>query len=117
MKLLFNYLTNSFFILENPIYNYVIMGIIGVIAFKVAYSVVGDLYRIGIIEGCESGHVLHWLIRLVVFVIIFYIFATVVRIYKWFTSLPNYKWWVVGSIIVLLILVGCLVKCYLNKVD
>lgn len=116
MKLLFNYLTNSFSLLDNPADNYVIMTIVGVIAFTVAYSVVGELYRIGFIEGRESGHVLHWLIRLVVFVIIFYIFATVMRIYNWFDNLPDYKWWIVVFIIGLLIL-GGLVRYFYNKID
>lgn len=115
MKLLFEYLTSSFSLFDNPIHDYLVMAIIGVIAFRIAYSVVGDFYSLGLINGRESGHVLHWIIRLIVFVVIFYVFATIIRIYRWFSSLPNYKWWVVGAIVVLIIVVVSLIKFFYSR--
>ena len=103
MKLIFEYLTNSFSLFDNPVKDYIAMAAIGIMAFRVAYSVVGDFYSLGLISGRESGHVLHWIIRLIVFAVIFYIFATILRIYSWFISLPDYKWWVVGTIVALVI--------------
>lgn len=115
MKLLFEYIISSFSLFEDPIKNYMIMAIIGAIAFTVAYGAVGELYSFGIIGGRESGHVLHWIIRLIVFGVIYYVFATIMQIYNWFHGLPDYKWWVVGVIIGLLIVGGCIIRYNLRE--
>ena len=117
MKLIFEYLTSSFVLFGDPIRNYLVMAIIGSIAFSVAYSVVGDFYSLGLINGRESGHVLHWIIRLIVFVVIFYVFATIIRIYNWFSNLPEYKWWVVGAIVALVIIGASIIKYICNKAE
>ena len=96
LKYLFEYIVDSFSLLENPLDDYVVMAIIGIIAYGVAYSLVGKLYNYDIIDGRGAGHILHWIIRLIVFVIIFYLAATAIRIYNWFVALPNYKWWIIG---------------------
>ena len=44
LKVLFQHLTDSYALLENPVDNYIIMGVVGVIAFLVAYSLVGWFY-------------------------------------------------------------------------
>ena len=44
LKILFQYLTDSYALLENPVGNYIIMGVVGGIAFLVAYSIVGWFY-------------------------------------------------------------------------
>lgn len=115
MKLLFEYIVSSFSLFEDPIKNYTVMAIIGAIAFSVAYRAVGVLYSFGIIGGRESGHVLHWIIRLIVFGVIYYVFATIMQIYNWFHGLPDYKWWAVGVIITLLIFGGCVIRYNLRE--
>ncbi|MCH5250513.1 MAG: hypothetical protein J1E98_11290 [Lachnospiraceae bacterium] len=117
MKLLFEYITSSFSLFEDSIKNYIFMALIGALAFSVAYKVVGELYSFGIIYGRGAGHVLHWIIRLIVFVVIYYVLATIIRIYNWFNSLPDFKWWVVGAIITLLIFGGCVIRYFYNKTN
>lgn len=111
LKYLFEYIVDSFSLLENPLDDYVVMAIIGIIAYGVAYSLVGKLYNYDIIDGRGAGHILHWIIRLIVFVIIFYLVATAIRIYNWFVALPNYKWWIIG-----LAMGGSIVAYSLRKV-
>ncbi|MBO4951460.1 MAG: hypothetical protein J6C99_00940 [Lachnospiraceae bacterium] len=94
MKYLFNYLVDSFSLFDNVIYDYLVMGCIGIISYHVAYSLVGRLYRNNSINSRGAGHILHWTIRFVVFVSIFYMAATIIRIYKWVSQIPNYKWWI-----------------------
>lgn len=96
MKFLFEYIVDSFSLLENPLDDYVVMAIIGIISYAIAYGLVGKLYNYHMIDGRGAGHILHWIIRLIVFVIIFYLAATTIRIYNWFIALPNYKWWIIG---------------------
>ncbi len=94
LKALFQYLTDSYALLENPVDNYIIMGVVGIVAFLIAYRIVGWFYDEDIISGSRVGSILHWIIRFIVFVAIYYVVATVIRIYKWITGLPLYMWWI-----------------------
>ena len=51
-------------------YEYLILVVINWLAYKLAYSKVGDLYNGGFISGRGTGSFLHWLIRFVFFVVI-----------------------------------------------
>lgn len=115
MKFLFEYLTDSFSLLENPLDDYFIMAIIGVIAYAIAYRLVGKLYSYDLIDGRGAGHFLHWFIRLIVFVVIFYAAATAIRVYTWFHGLPDYKWLIiVGTVVgVTALITG--VRLFLNR--
>ena len=115
MKYLFEYITDSFSLFDNPLNNYVAMAIIGVIAYRIAYNLVGRLYIFDIIDGRVAGHILHWSIRLIVFAIIFYLVATTIRIYDWFTELPSYKWWIIGFVIGVSIFIYGLHKFHLFR--
>lgn len=115
MKYLFEYITDSFSLLENPLDDYVVMAIIGIIAYGIAYGLVGRLYNYDIIDGRGAGHILHWIIRLIVFVIIFYLAATAIRIYNWFMDLPSYKWWIIGLVIGVSICICGLYKFHLLR--
>lgn len=99
MKFLFEYITNSFTLIDNPLDDYVLMAIIGGVSFAIAYMLVGKLYGNKVISGRGIGHILHWVIRLIVFVVVFYIAAAMIRVYTWFAALPDYKWWIIGFII------------------
>ena len=54
LKILFQYLTDSYALLENPVDNYIIMGVVGCIAFLVAYSIVGWFYDEKLISGSSA---------------------------------------------------------------
>lgn len=99
LKLAFEYLTDSYSLLDNPLNNYMIMVVVGMIAYMIAYNIVGWFYRTDLIDGREAGHVLHWVIRLFVFVAIYYACATVIRIYYRVISVPTYIWWIVAAVI------------------
>jgi hypothetical protein len=51
-------------------YEWIILLIIGEIAYQIAYDKVGVLYHSGSISGKAAGSFLHWIIRTVVFVAI-----------------------------------------------
>ncbi len=95
LKFMFEYLTNSFSLLENPVDNYIIMAVVLGIAYLIAYNIVGWLYHVDVIEGRSAGRVLHWVIRFIVFLILYYLFATIIRIYKWIISVPKTIWLIV----------------------
>ena len=106
LKILFQYLTDSYALLENPVGNYIIMGVVGGIAFLVAYSIVGWFYDEDLISGSSAGSILPWIIRFIVFVVIYYVIATIIRLYKWVVGLPNYVWWIALTVVIAIVVGG-----------
>lgn len=114
MKVLFEYITGSYTLFNNLLHNYVAMFIIGCISYSIAYRAVGKLYRCDVIDGYGAGHILHWFIRLIVFSVIFILATTVLRIWNWFHGLPVYKWWIIGSVVGISIIIECIMN-FKNK--
>ncbi len=71
---LYNFLTMPIGLPINPLYSWLIMAVIGVMAFWIAYGAVGKLGLRG-----DAGSVAHWIIRFVVFVLLW----GIVRIAIW----------------------------------
>ncbi len=63
-------------------YEWIILLVIGEIAYHVAYDKVGDLFHSGSISGRFAGSLFHWIIRTVVFVAIWAITYGVIWIGK-----------------------------------
>ena len=51
-------------------WEWIILAIIAFSAYAIAFRTVGDLYDGGMISGSAAGSILHWIIRLIVFVVI-----------------------------------------------
>ena len=51
-------------------WEYIILAVIGAIAYTISYNTVGDMYRSDFISGRTEGSFFHWLIRLFVFALI-----------------------------------------------
>lgn len=69
----------------SALWEFIILIIIGEIAYRIAFSMVGDMYRSGGISSSFVGSVFHWIIRLVVFIIVWAITYTVICIVKFIT--------------------------------
>lgn len=81
-KVLFEFLTEP---LGLPIVwyqEYIILAVIGLVAYIIAYNTVGDLYRAAFISGSTAGSFFHWLIRFFVFAIIWALTYSVIWISK-----------------------------------
>lgn len=63
-------------------YEWIILLVIGEIAYHVAYGKVGDLYHSGSISGRSAGSFVHWIIRTIVFVAIWAVTYGVIWIGK-----------------------------------
>lgn len=59
-EIVFN--TESVFL--NPIFDYILIAILTIIFFGIAFKIVGSLYSMNIISGSDSGSFIHWGIRL-----------------------------------------------------
>ena len=61
---------------------WIVLGVIGVVAYNVAFQSVGDLYRSGSISGGAAGSILHWTIRFGVFAAIWAVAYGVIAVGK-----------------------------------
>lgn len=67
-KFLFERATDPLGLPINAFYEYIILAVIGAVAYSIAYSKVGDMYHGSLISGRTEGSFFHWLIRLILFV-------------------------------------------------
>lgn len=59
MKSVYECIISSYSLLANPLEDELIIGIIGIIAYLMAYRAVGKLYDYNIISGRKSGSIVH----------------------------------------------------------
>lgn len=76
-------------------WEWIILAIIALAAYAIAFQAVGDLYDSGMISGSAAGSVLHWFIRLFVFVVIWAVTYFII----WLAKLIFAHWVVVVSIL------------------
>ena len=62
---------------------YIILAVVGVVAYALAYRCVGELYDSGSINGRGIGSFLHWLFRLVFFAVMWAITYGTIVVGKW----------------------------------
>lgn len=92
LKPIYEFITGQYVLFEKIVYNYIAMIIIGVIAFNIAWKTVGKLYNDNYIHGGVLGSIIHWAVRLIAFLFIFYIFVGVI--------------WIINNIRTVLIIIG-----------
>lgn len=67
-------------------YEYLILAVIGAVAYGIAYRCVGDMYHMGAIDGRTSGSFFHWFIRLILFVVLWAVTYGVIVAVRWLTA-------------------------------
>lgn len=104
LKPIFEMVTGQYILFDNIIYNYIAIAIIGVLAFKIAWNLVGNLYDSGIIIGRRSGSLIHWLIRIIMFIIIFYLCSAIIWLTKFIFAYRTTVLIIIGTIAVFVII-------------
>lgn len=94
-KFIFDILTDPLGLPIEWYLEYLILLVIGAVAYAVAYRCVGDMYSGGMIDGSTSGSFFHWLIRLILFVILWAVTYGIIAAVKWLTD----NWVLVLSIL------------------
>lgn len=95
-------------------WEWIILAIIALAAYAIAFQAVGDLYDSGMISGSTAGSVLHWIIRLIVFVVIWAVTYFVI----WLVKLIFAHWLLIVSIlggILVITAIICLIVRYTRK--
>lgn len=104
-KFIFDLITSPLSLFENPFYNYIAMAIIGIVAYKIAFSIVGKLGLRG-----KSGSIVHWAIRFVVFCFIWLVCCLAIVLITF--VIDN---WVFIIISIILLLIICILNIYAKK--
>ena len=115
LKPVFEIITEEYVLFDNVIYNYIILSIIGVIALKVAWNFVGKLYDYGIIIGKSSGSIIHWIIRLMIFTVLFYILGGIIWLTKLVYLYKTESIIILSSSVIFIILYKFIQKVYRNN--
>lgn len=94
-KFLFDLLTEPLGLPIEWYWEYLILAVVGAVAYGVAYRCVGDMYSGGMIKGRTGGSFFHWLIRFILFVVLWAITYGVIAVVKWLAE----NWILVLSIL------------------
>lgn len=98
-KFMFERLTDPLGLPLNPLYEYAILGVIGLIAYAIAYRKVGNMYHGGLIDSRTSGSFFHWLIRLFLFVVMWLAIYGVIQGYYFVTANWQIILMIAGSVV------------------
>ena len=107
-------ITGEYVLFDNVIYNYITLSIVGIIALKVAWDFVGKLYDYGIIMGKLSGSIIHWTIRLITFIVLFYILSGIIWLTKFIYLHKTVSIIILVSSVIFIILYKFIQKAYRN---
>lgn len=89
MAKLFNFLTFPLGLPISTILSYVIMSIVGEVAYRIAYCAIGKMYGKVVIHGSLSGSVWHWVIRIPVFLAIWAVLYGIITVVNFFIEHPT----------------------------
>lgn len=87
---------------------WIILGIIGVVAYFIAYDKVGDLYHSHMISGRMLGSLLHWIIRAFCFIVMWAITYGVIWIGKFIIENKVLVGTIAGVVLLIIIAVKVL---------
>ena len=104
LKPLFELATGDIAVCDNIVYNYIIMFGVGELAFQLAYNSIGYLYKDGMISGRGMGSIIHWLVRIIIYVLVAYLLRVGIWIYEFVQSVPKEVWIGIGITFVLIVL-------------
>ena len=118
-KFIFDILTDPLGLPIEWYWEYLILAVISAVAYMVAYRCVGDMYSGGTLDGSVSGSFFHWLIRLMLFIVLWAITYGIIVAVKWLTN----NWMLVlcifgGSVVVvgIVLLITIVLRKYKQKI-
>ena len=82
----FDQLTDPLSLPLNPITEYIILAVIGMLAFILAFRLVGNMYDADVIGESVLGSIFHWVLRLVLFVSMWGITNAAIIAYRFLTE-------------------------------
>ena len=83
---IFDMFTDPLTLPIDPLYEWIILGVIGIIAYAASFRIVGDMYDSESIGGSFLGSLFHWIIRFLIFVPVWFVVYWVIVIVQWIIS-------------------------------
>ena len=108
---IFDKFTDPLTLPVEPLYEWVILGIIGIIAYATSFRIVRDMYDSGSICGGFLGSLFHWFIRLLIFVPIWFIIYWIIIIAQWVIANWMLALSILGGIILSIIAIVTTIHC------
>ena len=115
LKPIFEIVKGEYILFDNVIYNYITLSLVGIIALQVAWDFVGKLYDYGIIMSKSSGSIIHWTIRLITFIVLFYILSGIIWLTKFIYLHKTESIIILSSSVIFIILYKFIQKVYRNN--
>ncbi len=116
-KFIFEILTDPLGLPIPWIWEYVILAVIGTCAYLLAFRAVGDMYDGGMIGGSCLGSFFHWLIRLLVFVVIWAVVYGFIAFFKWLFANWVIILSILGAVLVIVTVVTLIIRYKANPTD
>ena len=98
-----------------PLYEWIILGMIGLVAYAASFRIVGDMYDSGSISGSFLGSLFHWIIRLFIFAPIWFVVYWVIVIAQWITTHWVLALSVLGGLIVLTVVIISIIHYFSSR--
>lgn len=114
-KLLFECLTEPLGLPVEWYWEYIILAVVGFIAYIIAFRCVGSMYREGFISSRGSGSFFHWLIRLIFFIVIWAVTYGVIAFVKWLYANWILVLCVLGGIVLLVAIIATTISIIKKK--
>lgn len=102
LKPILEIVTGEYILIDSIIYNYIAMAIIGLIAYRIAWKSVRKLYNNDIMYGKEIGSIIHWIIRLILFLLTLYVCSFLLWITKF---IYTYKTIILDCVIGIIVII------------
>lgn len=115
MDKIFDFLTGFITITGNSDVDKVLLGIIGLVSFLVAFGIVGKIFDLIGIYDADIMSGVHWTIRLIVFFILSYVCIKISQFINWLCS---FQWWVyvIALVVFIILIIGIhFLKYFINK--
>lgn len=107
---IFDKITDPLTLPIHPLWEWLILLVIGEIAYRFAFRKVGNLYRTGAINGRFMGSLLHWIIRFLIYVPVWAIVYWLIVFVQWIKA--N---WIVAIVILAVVIVLIIVITVVYK--
>lgn len=99
LSFIFDRVTDPLTLPIEPWKEWVILGVIGLFAYKIAYDAVGGMYAVGFIDGRLAGSLAHWTIRALIFASVWFVTYWVIVIGQWIQANPLPALCILGGIV------------------
>lgn len=103
LRFLFEQATDPLTLPINPIAEWIILLIINKMVFRMAFSLVGDLYDVGVIGGSVLGKLAHWFIRAIFFFAVWGVVYVSIEVGRFVIN--N---WLAVLLVILLLTIACI---------